>query len=239
MSSAGIVYKQHGKQALRSLVRRATQDDTVSEDTLSTVQDIFYSEFVMYVDGIATGSEQFKNGVCEFTDCTSLESRIAEFGYSPDYFADAMTIVRDAMCDTLRSIVSSCHSLPKFFNAAKTAFNNKPPRNRVIYFRWGLTYRHLIPIVERNLGCNGFFWYVVSEYKQRGGYKGLAIEKTKYVSRHAFPEEWRGLKDAELARITGVPDALFCHLSGFMISAGSKQGAMKLCTLASQWSKKG
>jgi uncharacterized UPF0160 family protein len=37
-----------------------------------------------------------------------------------------------------------------------------------------------------------------------------------FESRKALPEQWRGLRDEGLARVTGVTDAVFVHASGFI-----------------------
>lgn len=53
-------------------------------------------------------------------------------------------------------------------------------------------------------------------------------------SRKLFPESWRGLfdTDAKIREVTGVSDALFCHRSGFLIFAKSKEGAIALAKKA-------
>jgi len=47
-----------------------------------------------------------------------------------------------------------------------------------------------------------------------------------------FPESWAGKNGKELAEITGVEDAIFCHNARFICSAKSKEGAMKLAQMA-------
>ncbi len=62
----------------------------------------------------------------------------------------------------------------------------------------------------------------------------VAINKDSntYDIRKPFPKSWQGLRDKELADITGVSDAIFCHRNGFMCVAKSKDGAIKLAELA-------
>jgi uncharacterized UPF0160 family protein len=56
-----------------------------------------------------------------------------------------------------------------------------------------------------------------------------AIQKThdSFESRVTFPESWRGLRDAELAAVSAISDAVFCHKSGHFFIAGSKEGAIQ------------
>ena len=50
--------------------------------------------------------------------------------------------------------------------------------------------------------------------------------------RKAFPESWRGLRGDDLAKITGVKTANFCHLAGFLAVADEKDDAIRLAELA-------
>ena len=53
-----------------------------------------------------------------------------------------------------------------------------------------------------------------------------------FKNRKPFPEAWRGLLGDALARVTGVPDAVFCHNMGFIAVAKSKDGALELAKKA-------
>lgn len=64
----------------------------------------------------------------------------------------------------------------------------------------------------------------------RGGWAAKAVRARKgsMESKLPFPEAWRGKRDAELAAVSGVADARFCHNSGFVASANTKEGALAL-----------
>lgn len=53
-----------------------------------------------------------------------------------------------------------------------------------------------------------------------------------YKNRKDLPENWAGKRDEELAAVTGVSDAVFCHSKRFMAVAKSKEGAVALAKLA-------
>lgn len=55
-----------------------------------------------------------------------------------------------------------------------------------------------------------------------------------FVARADLPEAWAGLRFAELARATGVDDAVFCHNGRFICGAASKEGALQMAKLAVQ-----
>ncbi len=46
------------------------------------------------------------------------------------------------------------------------------------------------------------------------------------------PEAWLGKRDQDLVAVTGVEDAMFCHIAGFMAGAKSFEGAEKLVEMA-------
>jgi uncharacterized UPF0160 family protein len=57
-------------------------------------------------------------------------------------------------------------------------------------------------------------------------------EEKSFENRKSFPVAWAGLRDQDLAKVTGVTDAVFCHNGRFLAVAKSKEGAIKLAELA-------
>ncbi|MDO8591058.1 MAG: MYG1 family protein [bacterium] len=62
--------------------------------------------------------------------------------------------------------------------------------------------------------------------------KTIRDDTVSFKNRKDLPEAWAGKHDAELVKVTGVPDAIFCHNSRFVAVAKSKKGAIKLAELA-------
>lgn len=67
-----------------------------------------------------------------------------------------------------------------------------------------------------------------------GRWASQAIPKNLHAfeSKKNFPFSWAGLKDGELADITGVADALFCHRGRFLVVAQTREGAIRLAEKA-------
>lgn len=77
--------------------------------------------------------------------------------------------------------------------------------------------------------------YVVQpERSGAGNWKIEAVRSVphSFQNRKNFPEAWAGKQDEELAQITGVADAVFCHNKRFVAAARSKEGALELARLA-------
>jgi uncharacterized UPF0160 family protein len=60
----------------------------------------------------------------------------------------------------------------------------------------------------------------------------VPVSPESFEARADLPEAWAGLRDAELAAVTGVPDAGFCHNGRFIASAKSYEGIRAMAALA-------
>jgi uncharacterized UPF0160 family protein len=63
-------------------------------------------------------------------------------------------------------------------------------------------------------------------YPKTDGWGAQAVPRTlgAFGNRHDFPAAWAGRSGAELAAVSGVPDAIFCHTARFYASAASREG---------------
>lgn len=76
--------------------------------------------------------------------------------------------------------------------------------------------------------------YVVFPDEANGMWQVYAVPEPgkPFSQKRPFPESWAGLRDQELAELTGVPDALFCHTKRFLAVAKSREGATRLLEFA-------
>ncbi|OGI76497.1 hypothetical protein A3C67_00120 [Candidatus Nomurabacteria bacterium RIFCSPHIGHO2_02_FULL_42_19] len=77
-------------------------------------------------------------------------------------------------------------------------------------------------------------FFVVYPAASDGSWRVKAVrnDSKSFKNRKDFPASWAGLRDEELQKITGVPDAVFCHRALFMAVAKSKEGAISLAQKA-------
>lgn len=79
--------------------------------------------------------------------------------------------------------------------------------------------------------------FVVKPHREGVGFwKVNAVRDNthSFKNRKDLPKAWAGKRDQELAEISGVPDALFCHNKLFVAGAASKEGAIALAEKAIQ-----
>jgi uncharacterized UPF0160 family protein len=62
----------------------------------------------------------------------------------------------------------------------------------------------------------------------------VPVSPDNFDARADLPEAWAGLRDTELAAVTGVPDAGFCHNGRFIAAAKSFEGVRAMAKLALQ-----
>jgi len=70
--------------------------------------------------------------------------------------------------------------------------------------------------------------------EQRYMIHAVPLNAESFDARADLPAAWAGLRDADLALVTGVPDATFCHNGRFIAAARTYDGIRELARLALQ-----
>lgn len=75
-------------------------------------------------------------------------------------------------------------------------------------------------------------WFVIYPSK-RGGYNWevVTIDINSKKPRKDVPNNWKGKKENELKKITGISSAKFCHPNGFVGGASTLEGAIEMVNL--------
>jgi uncharacterized UPF0160 family protein len=74
--------------------------------------------------------------------------------------------------------------------------------------------------------------YIVYPKRQGFGLEAVPRELGSFENRRDLPEAWAGREGPDLVAVTGVPDALFCHVKRFLAVASSHEGIEQLARLA-------
>jgi uncharacterized UPF0160 family protein len=99
----------------------------------------------------------------------------------------------------------------------------KSPDKKVIVFEQGYPWKDVLVEKPEPL-------FVVFPTINNDGWmiQAVPLKNDSQEIRQKFPENWRGKADAELIKYSGVADAKFCHISGFLAVTSSLEGAKKL-----------
>jgi uncharacterized UPF0160 family protein len=74
--------------------------------------------------------------------------------------------------------------------------------------------------------------FVIYPKRQGFGLEAVPVALGSFENRRDLPAAWGGLEGADLVAVTGVDDALFCHVKRFLVVAGSHEGITRLAELA-------
>lgn len=86
----------------------------------------------------------------------------------------------------------------------------------------GAVFSHGLPVVFCVSPASNGNWMVDTMPPEPGSFAQLV----------PLPEAWAGLQGSDLATMSGVPDAVFVHVRRFIGAAASREGAVRMATLA-------
>jgi uncharacterized UPF0160 family protein len=230
-ASAGLVWSAHGAayvQALAGGLGHTLDPDAVAE----TVRSIDAS-LVQYLDIVDTGQGNVAPGIfglsaliaqlnTNWMEEVGLDAA-AKAQLQEVRFLEAIAITRKFLDRAIIKKISQLRSLD---------IVRKAPRlleGKVLHLReGGMPWTH---VVVDEMPEVMFVIYPDSDGEQYQ-VKTVPAELGSFVARLDLPKSWAGLRDQELAMVTGVPDSVFCHLNLFIGGARSLDGAIRMAELA-------
>lgn len=232
-ASAGLVWAAYGAQYVQALAQQnAWALDAAA--VAGIVQSIDQS-LVQYLDIVDTGQGDVAPGLFGLSSLLAQLNTnwMEEAGLSADAkaqlqftrFVDAVSITRQFLDRAIVKQVSQIRSADIVRNAPRLL------GGRVLHLQEG-----------------GMPWtrVVVDEmpevllvvYPDSDGnqfqIKTVPVDVGSFRSRRDLPASWAGLRDQELAAVSGVADSVFCHMNLFIGGARSLDGALKLAEKALQ-----
>ena len=83
--------------------------------------------------------------------------------------------------------------------------------------------------VEKDLGVEGDIKFVLfTDDKDKWRVQSVPKTSASFELRVGLLQAWRGLRGQELAAVSGVPDAIFVHASGFIGGAGTRDSVLQM-----------
>jgi uncharacterized UPF0160 family protein len=108
----------------------------------------------------------------------------------------------------------------------KSAYQSTPDK-RIIFLEKNYPWEEIIADYPEPL-------FVIHPHSADNHWAAEAVRKNQrlFENRRSFPANWAGKRDGELAKISGVKDAIFCHGKRFIAYAQTREGALKLAEMA-------
>ena len=215
-SSAGLVWRDFGDAAVRTLV------PTASPEAVTKIVAKLDHGLVRDVDLMDNGAMMPTPGhfatVIEAFNATFAEDNREE----TQAFLQAVDVASTVLARTSTHIHAAVLAEKTVAEAA-----NRAEDARVIVLDSRVPWEHAVFDLELDRVL-----YIVRPAGDAWTCSAVPPGRGSFDQRLPLPDAWAGLRDAALAAATGVPDATFCHPARFVCGALSREGALALAKIA-------
>jgi len=232
-ASAGLVWKEYGARCVSALAEAHT-GHRLSDNKAVEMAHSIDADVVQYLDLSDVGAAKNAPGGYGLSAVISgfnpnwLDEQRLGYGDAADahrlsQFHRAMEVLTDVMINAVKYRVGGLLSLEQVRQGEVLE------EGRVLFLKngavpWTQVVRTEMPKVLFVISHN------IAE--QRHMIHTVPVSTDSFKARADLPLAWAGLRDAELAQVTGVHDAGFCHNGRFIASAKSYEGIRTMASLA-------
>lgn len=234
-ASAGLVWKEYGARCVTALAAAHTGHQ-LTEDAARQLAYAIDDDVVQYLDLSDVGAAKNAPGgyglsavISGFNPNWLDEQRMgygeAAEAYRLSQFRRAMAVLADIMINAVRYRVGALLALEQVRQSESLE------NGRILFLKnsalpWAAVVRKEMPkvlfVISHSIGEQRYMLHTVS------------VSPESFAARADLPQAWAGLRDAELAAVTGVPDATFCHNGRFIAAATSFEGVKTMARQALQ-----
>lgn len=234
-ASAGLVWKEYGARCVNALAG-AHAGHRLPDDKAVEMAHSIDTDIVQYLDLSDVGAAKNAPGGYGLSAVVSgfnpnwLDEQMLGYGAAADahtlsQFTRAMEVLTDIMINAVKYRVGALLSVEQVRQAELLE------KGRVLFLQngalpWTQVVRKEMPKVLFVISHN------IAE--QRYMIHTIPVSPDSFKARADLPEAWAGLRDAQLAAVTGVHDAGFCHNGRFIASAKSNESIRTMASLALQ-----
>jgi uncharacterized UPF0160 family protein len=232
-ASAGLVWKEHGA----SCVTLVAQQHAGREISARDAQQMAYAidnDLVQYLDMADTGAAKNAPGSYglsavisgfnpSWLDDQQAGSVAAAEEFRLHMFRRAMGFMQDILVNQVKYRVSAMLAVEQVRQAERLEDGRVLLLNNSA-LPWATVVRNEMPDV--------LFVISYSIAEQRYMLNTVSAAADSFAARKDLPLAWAGLQGEELAAVTGVPDAMFCHNGVFIAAARSLEGALRMARMA-------
>lgn len=237
-------FRHFGPQILASHLKIAADDARTK-----LLWNKLYDDFVEAIDGIDNGIQQFPGATPLYKSRTDLSARVG-------YLNPRWNEKSDAADSDRRFEKASKMAGEEFFDRVDYTFEAWLPardivvqaiaqrqqeggdaQGRILVFNDYASWKDHLFTLEKDSSVVGTDYtpilYVIYP-DESGKWRIQAVPESpeSFTSRKALPEQWRGVRDADLDKVTGIEGGVFVHASGFIGGNKTKEGALKMAQRA-------
>jgi len=232
-ASAGLVWREHGARCVALLAEKHAGHRLTDEGAQQMAYAID-SDLVQYLDLSDVGAARNAPGsyglsaiVSGFNPNWMDEQRLGYGAAAEEYrtaqFRRALALLTDIMINAVKYRIGALLAVERVRHARLLE------NGRVLFLDngalpWSAIVRKEMPKVL----------FVISYNLSEGRHMihTVPVSAESFDARADLPAAWAGLRDADLAAVTGVADAGFCHNGRFIAAAKSFEGILEMARQA-------
>ncbi|XP_055834724.1 uncharacterized protein LOC129903244 [Solanum dulcamara] len=241
LSSAGLVYKHFGKE----IIAKELQVDEEHPDVHKLFLAV-YKSFMEAIDAIDNGINQYDTDQPpRYVNNTHLSPRVGKLNLDwtePDQssereneaFQRAMDLAGSEFLDSVRYYARSWLPAHSIVLECVSARHKIDPSGEIVVWSTFCPWKLHLFELEEEMKIDPPIKYVLYEDDRSKGWRvqAVAVAPDRFESREALPSQWRGLRDDELSKETGIPGCVFVHMSGFIGGNQTYEGALAMAKAA-------
>lgn len=217
-AACGLIWNKFGKDVVHY------KDPQLTEREIDSVFGYVDRVLIEGIDAIDNGVK-IEDGEIPLMNISLIISRFNPTWYSEKSEDEAFNEAVEVSSRVLRNTINSKFAVLKSISKVNEAYENRKNSSVIVLNTY-------CPFGEalRDIDENEEVLYVV--YPNKENYAAQTVRGRNREERKPFPKSWAGKRDEELAEVTGVEDAVFCHTGRFIAVAGSFEGIMNMVELA-------
>jgi uncharacterized UPF0160 family protein len=240
LSSAGLVYKHFGQEIVAKAMNL-----NISSPEVDIVYLTLYKNFMEAIDAIDNGVNQWDGDAPpKYLNNTHLSARVGSLNPSWNEdssdstlaagFQAAVTLTGSEFTEALNYLAKSWLPARALVLADLQGCKEIYPTGEIMKLNSYCPWKEHLHQLEVELGISGQVKYVLYEDEREKKWRIQAVGTAlgSFDSRKALPVPWRGLRDADLSGVTGIPGGVFVHASGFIGGNDTYEGALEMAKKA-------
>jgi uncharacterized UPF0160 family protein len=217
-AACGLIWRRFGREVI------ASKDSSLREEDITSIFNYIDRNLIEGIDALDNGIWK-TDGEIPIMNISSIIS-----GFNPLWNSDkdedeAFSEIVNIVTPILKNVISQRISVIKSKTHVVKAYKNRKIPQLLVLDRYCPYGDSLQEIDEKDEVL-----FVV--YPRKDSYAMQTVRGNNREDKKKLPAAWAGKRDGELASITGVPDAVFCHSGRFIAVAVSQKGIMQLAKLA-------
>lgn len=231
-ASAGLVWECFGVLCIAAVVQANWPDAFLTGAQYERIAKSIDDELVQHLDQADTGAAQGAPGLFGLSALLSQfnPTWLDEKGLTPEKrealklasFVAATQCMRRLLVGIIADKAAECAAETLIRKSATLAEGKI-----LVLNNGGLPWTNIVSLEMKEV----LFVIYPDSSDNQYQVRTVPVEPESFIARADLPSAWAGLRDKDLAAVTGVADAAFCHNACFIGGAYSYEGAVAMALL--------